>query len=286
VRAASTTAWRLAMLASITVVLVVAPGHRLALAHDDDQLDTSPAAGETVQSVADIMVDFAGPVEGERFEVIDPAGTRVEGATSVTSVGVATFDPVAEVTGEGEYTVRYTALSADGHLVSGEFTFTVGADPPGGAVALRWIAGVATVIAVLSVAAAATIARRKRPPTAAGIIAFAGQQPISDNAAPVRCSLVNTPEAPDGTLSALPSVGVRVAAFAAICLSGLAGALIGYSLVSIQCDGDCTVGTGIGLLTGALIAAAGMAIVAVLVMRAIGEWREFEDRTGAGHAPR
>jgi hypothetical protein len=29
-----------------------------------------------------------------------------------------------------------------------------------------------------------------------------------------------------------------------------------------------------------------MAVVAVLVMRAIGEWREIEDRTGAGHAPR
>ena len=26
--------------------------------------------------------------------------------------------------------------------------------------------------------------------------------------------------------------------------------------------------------------------VAVLVMRAIGEWREFEDRAAAGHAPR
>ena len=27
-------------------------------------------------------------------------------------------------------------------------------------------------------------------------------------------------------------------------------------------------------------------VVAVLVMRALGEWREFEDRTGAGHAAR
>jgi len=94
------------------------------------------------------------------------------------------------------------------------------------------------------------------------------------------------PPASDRALSALPSVGVRVAAFAAICLSGLAGALIGYSLVSLQCEGDCGLPTGIGLLTGALIAAIGMAIVAVLVMRAIGEWREIEDRSGAGHAPR
>ena len=103
---------------------------------------------------------------------------------------------------------------------------------------------------------------------------------------PVRCGVVDTPDDADPTLSALPSVGVRIAAFAAICLSGLAGALIGYSLVSLQCDGDCAVWSGLGLLIGALTAAGGMAIVAVLVMRAIGEWREVEDRTGAGHAPR
>jgi hypothetical protein len=99
---------------------------------------------------------------------------------------------------------------------------------------------------------------------------------------------VSTPETTsgDGSLSALPSVGVRVAAFAAICLSGLAGAMIGYSLVSLQCEGNCGVWAGLGLLIGALAAAGGMAIVAVLVMRAIGEWREIEDRTGAGHAAR
>jgi hypothetical protein len=91
---------------------------------------------------------------------------------------------------------------------------------------------------------------------------------------------------PGRPLSALPSVGVRVAAFGAIVLAGLAGALIGYSLVSLQCDGDCGVPEGIGLLLGAVIAAGGMAVVAVLVMRAMGEWREIEDRTAAGHAPR
>ena len=38
--------------------------------------------------------------------------------------------------------------------------------------------------------------------------------------------------------------------------------------------------------SGAVVAAGGMAIVAVLVMRALGEWREIEDRERAGHAPR
>ena len=79
-------------------------------------------------------------------------------------------------------------------------------------------------------------------------------------------------------LSALPSVGVRIAAFVAILVSGLAGGLIGYSLIDLQCDGDCGLAKGIGLLVGAVTAAIGMAIVAVLVMRAMGEWREIEDR--------
>jgi hypothetical protein len=87
-------------------------------------------------------------------------------------------------------------------------------------------------------------------------------------------------------LSALPSVGVRVVAFVAILLSGLAGAVIGYSLVNLQCEGDCGVPTGLGILVGAVIAVGGMAIVAVLVMRALGEWHEIEDRENAGHAPR
>ena len=90
---------------------------------------------------------------------------------------------------------------------------------------------------------------------------------------------------PDRPLSAIPPVGVRVGAFVAILLSGLAGGLIGYSLVELQCEGDCAVPQGVGLLVGAVVAAGGMAIVAVLVMRALGEWRETTDRDAAGHAP-
>ena len=89
---------------------------------------------------------------------------------------------------------------------------------------------------------------------------------------PVRCEPMERSE----SMSALPSVGVRIAAFASILVAGLAGAFIGYSLVELQCEGDCGVPTGLGLLCGALIAAVGMAVVAVLVMRALGEWREFE----------
>jgi hypothetical protein len=83
------------------------------------------------------------------------------------------------------------------------------------------------------------------------------------------------------SLSALPSPAARAAAFASICLGGLAGALIGYSLVSLQCDGDCAVPLGLGILVGAIVAAGGMSIVAVLVLRAVGEWRDIQDRQRA-----
>lgn len=87
-------------------------------------------------------------------------------------------------------------------------------------------------------------------------------------------------------LSAIPPVAARVIAFVAILLGGLAGGLIGYALVDLQCEGDCAVAKGLGLLVGAVVCAGGMAIVGVLALRAMGEWREISDREQAGHAPR
>ena len=87
-------------------------------------------------------------------------------------------------------------------------------------------------------------------------------------------------------LSAIPSPLARAVAFVGILLGGLAGALIGFALVDIQCDGDCAVAKGLGILVGAVVAAGGLAVVAVLVLRAMGEWREVQDRESAGHAPR
>lgn len=80
-----------------------------------------------------------------------------------------------------------------------------------------------------------------------------------------------------GSLSALPSVTARAFAFVGIIIAGLAGALIGFSLIDLQCDGDCDLPNSIGLVTGAVVSAIGMSIVVVLVLRALGEWRELED---------
>lgn len=75
-------------------------------------------------------------------------------------------------------------------------------------------------------------------------------------------------------LSALPSRTARVVAFASVLVAGLAGGTIGYALVDVQCSGDCGLTTGLGMLVGAVGFAAGMSVVAVLGLRAMGEWRE------------
>lgn len=77
--------------------------------------------------------------------------------------------------------------------------------------------------------------------------------------------------------SALPSVRARVLAFLAIIIMGICGALIGSSLVRVQCTGTCTTQRGLGAVTGAVVAAAGVAIMAVLTLRAMGEWRRISE---------
>jgi hypothetical protein len=77
-------------------------------------------------------------------------------------------------------------------------------------------------------------------------------------------------------LSALPSVRARVLAFLAIVVAGVAGGLIGYAFVKLQCHGNCTTPDGLGAVVGGALAAGGVAIVAVLTLRAMGEWHTIK----------
>jgi len=54
--------------------------------------------------------------------------------------------------------------------------------------------------------------------------------------------------------------------------------MIGYSFADLQCTGDCTTWKGIGLLVGAIVASVGVAIVAVLTLRAMDEWQTTTER--------
>src|SRR5688572_19391459 len=84
--------------------------------------------------------------------------------------------------------------------------------------------------------------------------------------------------------TSLPPRGARVLAFGAILVGGLCGGLIGYGFTDLQCgDDECTgLAGGMGLL-GAVIGAVGVGVVAVLALRAMGEWRTI--RTRDDHQP-
>lgn len=78
--------------------------------------------------------------------------------------------------------------------------------------------------------------------------------------------------------SSLPSRGARALAFVAVLVGGLCGGLIGYGFTDLQCEEDCTaVAGGVGLL-GAAIGSVGVGVVAVLALRAMGEWRTVQHR--------
>jgi hypothetical protein len=79
--------------------------------------------------------------------------------------------------------------------------------------------------------------------------------------------------------SALPSVLARVLAFVSIFVGAAAGGLIGYSFAQLGGFGD----TAVGLLTlgAVLVGAGGVAVVAVLTLRAFGEWDTIRAREQA-----
>ena len=84
-------------------------------------------------------------------------------------------------------------------------------------------------------------------------------------------------ETQDRPLSALPSPLARGLAFTAIVVAGLCGALIGWAFVDLQCKGSCSTASGIGAVVGGVGAAVGVAIVAVLTLRAMGEWKRIDE---------
>jgi hypothetical protein len=91
--------------------------------------------------------------------------------------------------------------------------------------------------------------------------------------------------AADRQPTALPSVGARVLAFVVIVVAGTCGGFIGYAFIDLQCDGDCTVATGLGALVGAVVFAGGTAVVTVLTLRAMGEWRTIQERQATEEPP-
>ena len=91
----------------------------------------------------------------------------------------------------------------------------------------------------------------------------------------------------------VPTRGPLLAAFAAVVVCGALGALIGYGLVNTTCQEEpsllerlleevrgfhastqqCAAARAGGSVIGAVLAALGASVVAVLILRAMAEWR-------------
>jgi hypothetical protein len=71
----------------------------------------------------------------------------------------------------------------------------------------------------------------------------------------------------------MPSRTAFLLSFASVVLAGIFGGIIGYGLVDVGCTGDCDTARLTGTLIGAIVAAVGVGVVAVLVLRAMAEWR-------------
>ena len=80
-----------------------------------------------------------------------------------------------------------------------------------------------------------------------------------------------------------PTPMAKALAFAVIALAGGCGALIGWAFADLQCSGSCTGQQGIGALVGGVIAAGGVAVIAVLALQALAEWRAQEGRRRSPH---
>jgi hypothetical protein len=94
------------------------------------------------------------------------------------------------------------------------------------------------------------------------------------------------PTPKDRPLTALPSPLARAVAFGAILVAGVFGGLIGYAFVDIQRAAKAGTPEGIGAVIGALFAAGGTAVLAVLALRAMGEWRTISQDPPSGSARR
>jgi hypothetical protein len=75
----------------------------------------------------------------------------------------------------------------------------------------------------------------------------------------------------DVTPPMLPSRWAFLLAFGGVVLAGILGGIIGFGIADVSSQSDLS--HLIGALVGAVIGAGGVGIVAVLVLRAMAEWR-------------
>jgi hypothetical protein len=151
------------MLVGFAVLGLGAP----AFAHDVP-VGSAPAAGATLTTgPAEVRFDFNAPVRQgpNTITVVGPNGTHWERTANATVSGNSVSTQVAPLGPAGVYTAGYRIISADGHPVTGEITFTLakagngtpaaagaaaGSSSGGGGVPIWvWIVGAAVLLGIV-----------------------------------------------------------------------------------------------------------------------------------------
>jgi methionine-rich copper-binding protein CopC len=95
-----------------------------AVAHTD-LAGSEPAAGEVVdRSLDQVTLDFASPVMLDLTDVVVTTGGAPPVVGKPALAGSTVTVPVT-VAAAGEYVVAYRTVAADGHAISGSFSFEV-----------------------------------------------------------------------------------------------------------------------------------------------------------------
>ena len=76
-----------------------------------------------------------------------------------------------------------------------------------------------------------------------------------------------------GLPAGLPSRTAYLLAFCSVVLAGVFGGIIGYGIVDVGSTGSASTAKLLGTLVGAAGGAVGVGIIAVLVLRAMAEWK-------------
>lgn len=91
-------------------------------------IGTDPKSGATVTAgPTQVRFDFNAPVRTgpNTITVLGPNGTHWERSENAMVMGNSVMADVAPLGPAGVYTVSYSIISADGHPVSGDITFTL-----------------------------------------------------------------------------------------------------------------------------------------------------------------
>lgn len=125
------------LVATTVIALAVLPALTAppAFAHASE-LESSPAADEVLTSAPEeVRIDFDSALleAGSALLVRDETGESI--TTGAAVIDGSTYSvPVDAAAPEGVYTVAYRVVSADGHTVEGDFSYTVGTATEGAAV--------------------------------------------------------------------------------------------------------------------------------------------------------